>query len=218
MRTENRKVRTLLLGHRGARGSRHIPENTLASFELCLQHGCDGFEFDVRRSADGVAVVCHDPVVRGMEIAATPARTLALPRLEEVLRKFAAWAFLDIELKVAGLERRTAAFLRQLPPPRGYVVSSFLPEVLTTLHALDSAIPLGLIYEDRRDIERWRELPVQWVMPRLDLIHEAMVDSLHTADKKVMVWTVNRLHDIQRLADWGVDAIVSDETELLGTR
>ena len=48
------------LGHRGARAVRQIPENTLASFELCLQHGCDGFEFDVRLSADGQAVICHD--------------------------------------------------------------------------------------------------------------------------------------------------------------
>jgi hypothetical protein len=41
----------LLLGHRGAR--RAAPENTLAAFDLALQHGCDGFEFDVRRTLDG---------------------------------------------------------------------------------------------------------------------------------------------------------------------
>ncbi|MBZ5549684.1 MAG: glycerophosphodiester phosphodiesterase [Acidobacteriia bacterium] len=67
----------LLLGHRGARASRNIPENTLASFELCLQHGCDGFEFDVRRSADGAAVICHDAKYNGMEIAKTPSKSLA---------------------------------------------------------------------------------------------------------------------------------------------
>jgi len=153
-----------------------------------------------------------------MEVDKTPVRDLALPRLEEVLRKFAAWAFLDIELKVAGLERRTAAFLRQLPAPRGYVVSSFLPEVLTTLHALDAAIPLGFIYEDKKEIDRWREMPVEWAMPRLDLINEAMIESLHAADKKVMVWTVNSPDDMQRFVQWGVDAIVSDETKLLGAR
>ena len=127
----------LLLGHRGARASRHIPENTMASFELCLQHGCDGFEFDVRRSADGDAVICHDPVARGMEVAKTPTAALALPKLEDVLRKFSSCAFLDIELKVGGLERRIVALSRQAPPPRGYVVSSFLPEVLTSLRSLD---------------------------------------------------------------------------------
>src|SRR4030081_701057 len=100
-------TRPLLLGHRGARVFRQIPENTLASFELCLQHGCDGFEFDVRQSADGHAVVCHDPVVRGMEIARTRAAILGLPTLDEVLRTFSARVFLDIELKVSGMESET---------------------------------------------------------------------------------------------------------------
>src|SRR6195256_638969 len=98
----------LLLGHRGARASRQIPENSLASFELCLQHGCDGFEFDVRRSADGQAVICHDATVGGVGIANTASKALPLPTLGDVLQQFAHRAFLDIELKVAGLEVLTA--------------------------------------------------------------------------------------------------------------
>ena len=53
--------RLLRLGHRGARALTSIPENTLASFDRALADGCDGFEFDVRLTADGEAVVCHDP-------------------------------------------------------------------------------------------------------------------------------------------------------------
>src|SRR5258708_26770075 len=136
----------LLLGHRGARASRHIRENTLASFELCLKHGCDGFEFEVRRSADGVAVICHDAAVGGVEIANTGYKTLPLPTLEDVLRQFAHRAFLDIELKVAGLEAQTLGELRKCPPQKGYVVSSLLPGVLTLSHALDAPIPLGILF------------------------------------------------------------------------
>src|ERR1700690_1587014 len=117
----------LLLGHRGARASHHIPENTLESFELCLQHGGDGFEFDVRCSADGFAVISHDPVTIGQEVARTTALQLDLPALEDVLRHFAQRAFLDIELKVPGLESRLLSALRAHPPLKGYVVSSFLP-------------------------------------------------------------------------------------------
>ena len=79
-------IRPLLLGHRGARAFRQIPENTLASFELCLQQGCDGFEFDVRLSADGEAVICHDATIGGMEIENRASKSLALPTLEDVLR------------------------------------------------------------------------------------------------------------------------------------
>ena len=52
------RSRTLILGHRGA--SREAPENTLAAFDLALQQGADGIEFDVRFSADGVPMVIHD--------------------------------------------------------------------------------------------------------------------------------------------------------------
>src|SRR6266496_455866 len=121
-------TRPLLLGHRGARASRHIHENTLASFELCLDHGCDGFEFDVRRSVDGETVICHDATYSGMEIAQAPTKNLELPSLAEVLQRFSSRAFLDIELKVPGLERQAIAALRAHPPQIGYVVSSFLPE------------------------------------------------------------------------------------------
>src|SRR5437588_5949390 len=128
--------RPLLLGHRGARAIHSIPENTLASFDRALADGCDGFEFDVRLTADGQAVVCHDPKVGNVEIA-TVARdaVAALPGLEEVLQRYRQSAFLDIELKVHGLEETTLALLGECPPLAGFVLSSFLPEVLRDLRA-----------------------------------------------------------------------------------
>jgi glycerophosphoryl diester phosphodiesterase len=206
----------LLLGHRGARASRHIPENTLTSFELCLQHGCDGFEFDVRRSSNGQAVICHDPEAGGLEIAQTPATSLGLPTLEEVLRSFGSRAFLDIELKVGGLERETVTLLRQHSPQKGYVVSSFLPDAITTVHNLEAAIPLGFLCEKRDQLRLWPELPVAWVIPKSELVDQAMIRGVQAAGKKMMVWTVNRAEDMRQFAHWGVDAIISDETELLG--
>jgi glycerophosphoryl diester phosphodiesterase len=208
-------TRPLLLGHRGARASRPIPENTLASFELCLQHGCDGFEFDVRRSADGQAVICHDPVVRGMEIAQKPAAALALPSLSEVLRSFGRRAFLDIELKVPGLERQVIAALYEHPLQKGYVVSSFLPEVLTAIHEVDATITVGLLCENRDQLGLWQELPVGWVIPRFKLADRELIERIHDSRKKVMIWTVNGAEAMRQLARWGVDAIISDETELV---
>ncbi|HLX85270.1 MAG TPA: glycerophosphodiester phosphodiesterase [Terriglobales bacterium] len=205
----------LLLGHRGARSSRETPENTPASFELCLQHGCDGFEFDVRRSADGKLVICHDPTSNGMNIESTAAQTLALPALEDVLQHFATRAFLDIELKVAGMEPQILIELRKDPPQKRYVVSSFLPEVLTVLHDLDATIPLGFLCEKRSELQSWRDAPVQWVIPHSKLADRELIDAVHSAGKKFMVWTVNRVDQMRAFAEWGADAIISDETELL---
>src|SRR4051812_38163996 len=96
-------ARPLLLGHRGAR--RGAPENTLEAFDLCLSHRCDGFEFDVRQCAGGRAVICHDPKIRGRDINRSTFAALGLPSLEDVLARYASRAFLDIELKLAGLEQ-----------------------------------------------------------------------------------------------------------------
>src|SRR2546423_14792018 len=52
----------LIIGHRGA--SAHAPENTLAAFDLALQEGADGIEFDVRLARDRVPVVKPDPTLR----------------------------------------------------------------------------------------------------------------------------------------------------------
>ncbi len=48
----------LIIGHRGA--SAHAPENTLAAFQMALDAGADGVEFDVQMSKDGVPMVIHD--------------------------------------------------------------------------------------------------------------------------------------------------------------
>ena len=38
---------------------------------------------------------------------------------------------------------------------------------------------------------------------------------MHNAGKNLLTWTVNDPDVMLRLADWGVDGIISDETELL---
>lgn len=48
----------LVIAHRGA--ADEVPENTLPAFEMAIQRGADGIEFDVRLTADGVPVVIHD--------------------------------------------------------------------------------------------------------------------------------------------------------------
>lgn len=64
-----------LQGHRGARG--HKPENTLPSFEAALDAGVRSIETDVHLTADGVAILIHDPdldprIFRRLPHAAVP--------------------------------------------------------------------------------------------------------------------------------------------------
>jgi glycerophosphoryl diester phosphodiesterase len=48
----------LIIGHRGA--SAFAPENTMAAFNLAIESGADGIEFDVRLTRDEIPVVIHD--------------------------------------------------------------------------------------------------------------------------------------------------------------
>jgi glycerophosphoryl diester phosphodiesterase len=207
----------LLLGHRGARAEKSIPENTLASFDLALAQGCDGFEFDVRLTADGQAVVCHDPTVHGLKIAECSAQQLGLPLLLEVLNRYQNSAFLDIELKVPGLEKIAADLLRKLAPARGFVISSFLPEVLQTIYGFDAGIPLGLICESRAEFSRWTKLPVEYVITHYKLLRRDIVSEVKDSGRKILVWTVNVSADMRRLAKWGVDGVISDHPKRLAT-
>lgn len=207
--------RPLLLGHRGARANKSIPENTLASFDRALADGCDGFEFDVRLTEDGEAVVCHDAKFGGYDVSRTLAKQATqLPRLRDVLQRYRD-SFLDIELKVKGLERITLDLFLRHKPRRGFVVSSFIPGVLKALRVEDASIPLGLICETETQLRYWTELPIQYVIAHHALVDADLIRKVKGAGRKIMVWTVNAGDVMRRFADMNVDGIISDDTKLL---
>jgi len=108
----------LILGHRGA--SKYAPENTMASFEMALNQGADGFELDTMLSADEIPVVIHDRTVdrttdgsgKVDQLCTENLRILdagtgfsanftneKIPLLEEVFIRFKNRALINVELK-----------------------------------------------------------------------------------------------------------------------
>jgi len=208
--------RPLLLGHRGLRLPGEPSENTIAAFDRALELGCDGFEFDVRCTADNHAVVCHDPQYRGCEIAAVLRSQIGeLPLVDEVLSRYAGRAFLDIELKVPGLEKQTLAALARHNVQSGFVISSFFPAILRQLREVDAQVPLGFLCDRESSLAHWRDLPVEYVIPHFSLLKHDLFSELHTAQRKVIIWTVNHTEDMSRFSEWGVDGIISDNPALL---
>ncbi len=213
----------MLLGHRGAR--RDTRENTLPAFDLCLEHGCDGFEFDVRRTADGRAVVLHDATLDGMAVAEcdfsvlqTRSRELFdedLLRLEGVLERYSTSAFLDIELKVPGLEEAVVELVQRHSFLRGYVVSSFLPAVVEALRRRSAEVPTGFICDRSDLLPLWKSLPADVLVLHSSLISPALLADAKKEGKRVFVWTVNRPEEMRRLAEMGADGVISDDTALL---
>lgn len=211
----------LLLGHRGAR--LYAPENTLAAFDLALEHGAQGFEFDVRSTRDREAILCHDPKFRRLLIrrqtlkqlhAACSATDQMPPTLEEVLARYGRSAFLNIEIKVRGIEDLVAQAVKHARPHR-YFISSFMPSVVRKLHSLDRSLVLGALAQTRWQLRRWRTLPATYIVPHYRLLSRRLVEKLHGAGKAVITWTVNDRKQMLRLAELGVDGIISDDTKLL---
>jgi glycerophosphoryl diester phosphodiesterase len=211
----------LLLGHRGAR--RNAPENTIAAFDLALRHSTHGFEFDVRGTRDRQTVICHDPKFHSLVIRRSTLKQLRAscgspkelpPTLEAVLERYSNSAFLNIEVKVRGLEELVARAVRR-SRPQHYFISSFLPGVIRKLHLLDSSLVLGALAQTHWQLSRWRRLPVAYVVPHYRLLSPRLVERLHAAGKMVVTWTVNRRTQMLRAARWGVDGIISDDTRLL---
>jgi glycerophosphoryl diester phosphodiesterase len=149
---------------------------------------------------------------------ASPAPKLAC--LEDVIQSYGKSAFLDIELKVEGDIVRWLPVLKSSPPEKGYIVSSFVPEVLLAVHHADPSIPLGLIVGTREgeQLAVWHELPVSTLILNCRLIVPALIEELHAASKRIYVWTVNDERKMLELAGMGVDGIISDDTKLLSAR
>ncbi len=199
----------------------------MGAFRHALASGLDGFEFDVRMTADGRLVCLHDAAIGEYLVADSPYHELykgylkfpysqeePIPCLQDVLREFGASAFLDIEIKVAGLEKPVLKLLKQYPPKR-FVVSSFLAEVVLDIAEINPQIPLGFIFDDVIGLRAYPHLPVGYLMPRHDLLSSELVQVFHRAGYQVLTWTTNRASEMKRLSEWGVDGLISDDPVLL---
>lgn len=227
---------TLIYGHRGAKGE--APENTLASFEQCLQHGVRRCELDLHLSRDGELMVIHDPTLkrttgRRGKVAQHDAEELVkydarqggpgwktpcpIPRLSELFEKcdFEHW---QLEVKSASRDRaaRTVLAIKALAEryqlKERITVTSSSREVLRALNRLAPEISRGLVAEynwlDPLKVARQYGcdlLALKWTLCTPERLEKAKKQVLH-----VSVWTVNEPALMRRLADFGVDSLITD--------
>lgn len=228
-------TRPRLLGHRGARA--RAPENTVASLRRGLADGADGFEFDVRMTADGHAVLLHDDTVdrttagtgalremtleqaRGLDAGAWFDDAHAgerIPTLDEVLDEFLGSAALALEMK----ETLPASVLRGLAerlhaaPDADFLVGSFQLRALETAREHVPAAPRVLILRRDQPIpdEATRAaLGLRGVFARTESVDERFVVDSRRAGLQCYAYTVNDPERAAQLARLGVDGIISDD-------
>lgn len=217
----------LRLAHRG--DWRHAPENTIPALTAALAvPGCDGVEFDVRISADGVPVLAHDETLervfgRPERIDARTARQLeedaGVPSLADALAAVPHRSAIDVDLK--GLHDR--AVVEVLASGRGPglvngVVSSFVPETLERLAGLAPAWPRWLnAYEmSPEKIREAAELGCQAISVDFHQIDPGSLAAARAAGLEVAAWTVRRRTTYGRLQRAGVIAACVEAAALDG--
>ncbi|MCB1844236.1 MAG: hypothetical protein KDI09_14845 [Halioglobus sp.] len=137
--------RCRIISHRGEHDNRDVAENTLQAFSAAAQAGVWGIECDVRWTADGVPVICHDADLSrvfgirerlaDLRFDALRTRCPGVPTLEEVLLRFGKERHLMLELKAerwpqAARQAQTlAALLSDFEPGRDYHLLSLQVEM-----------------------------------------------------------------------------------------
>lgn len=221
------QARPMRLAHRG--DWRVAPENTVAALQAAVRlPACDGVEFDVRLSADGIPVVLHDETLARVQrrpdhVSALSAEELGdvgVPTLATVLEALPKRAFLNVELKGDGHRDATAEVLRAGRGESGEraVISSFHP---TTLKAMTERLPGW-----RRWLTTWNlapaaielalELGLQGVSVHWSGLTPGSIGAARDAGLELMAWTVRRRVTYNRLADLGVVACCVEAAALDG--
>ena len=232
---------TILYGHRGARGE--APENTLPSFRAAVNAGVKRVELDLHLSSDRQLMVIHDPTlkrtttIRGKVAQHTAAQLqqidaryalpnwpvpCPIPTLKSLFEACPEIEHYQLEVKSgsAGQSRIVLHAIGELVAEFGLEQRVVITSSSRTLlrYARDSryALPTGLVeeYGILDPIKSARRygcdyLVLNWKLCTCERVRQAQQAGLH-----VSVWTVNEPASMLRLAELGVDSLITDVPHL----
>ena len=211
-----------VIAHRGA--SRAERENTLAAFRRAGAMGAEAVELDVRRTADGVLVVHHNPHLDdGRLVAATRHADLPghVPTLGDALDACQGM-WVNVEIKndpeepdfdiSESIADDTIAHLVARDEDERWVISSFrletvdrcrelAPDIRTAWLTVD--IPQGV---ETLLVERGHIALHPWV----NALDRPTLDRCHAAGIAVNVWTCDDPERMAQLFEWGIDGVCTN--------
>jgi glycerophosphoryl diester phosphodiesterase len=232
-----------LVAHRC--GGKLAPENTLAGFDACVQHGYRMVEFDAKLSSDNQTFLLHDDTLdrttngRGDAAKHTWTQLAALDAGSWLDRRFAGERLPTLADAAARCERDglaanieikpcpgrdaltgelVAAAARSLWRSQTPLLSSFSYDALAAARAAAPDLPRGILFD---------EVPVDWqrIVGELQCVSlhanhkhltQPLIDEIRAAGLRVLAYTVNHPVRAQQLVHWGVDMICTDRLDLIG--
>ena len=223
---------TKIIAHRGAWKEFNLPENSIASLEKAIELKCEGAEFDVRRTLDGVLVVNHDPVYYGDTIQTNTYAFLnrnklsngeSLPTLEEYFLKGTQdkhKTLLICEIKAAIKDKEqdylatieTLALAKKLKIEKRIFYISFSKDILSwikekqptaTVLYLESDLSIDAVVQNKFD-----GINLHYTSFKNN---SQLSATAKNAGLKIGSWTVNELSDLAILQAQGVEWITTNQ-------
>ncbi|MET1052054.1 MAG: glycerophosphodiester phosphodiesterase family protein [Mycetocola sp.] len=229
-----------VFAHRGL--ALTVPENTIAAFQAAVNIGVRYIETDAHATADGVAVLVHDPdvVVDGVR---HPVRNLTLSQLRQLdlgsghrvpTLAGALVTFPDIRFNIDVKSEQAAGPVARAIRAEGasdrVLVTSFDEErrrrVADALPGVASSASserftrafigarVGSARVIRSALGSISSVQVPERHRNIRLVTAGTVNAFHKAGVEVHVWTVNAPDDMTRLLALGVDGIITDRADI----
>ncbi|MDF2612343.1 MAG: glycerophosphoryl diester phosphodiesterase [Clostridia bacterium] len=232
--------RVLNIAHRGFSGK--YPENTNIAFVKALTEGyCDGIEVDTHMTKDGKLVIIHDDK---LDRTTTGTGFIKDYTLEEVLQFDAGVKYhpkykgekissvdlaldlvkkynvrLYIELKDSedeykGIEEKIVEKVKESALQDKVILTSYSGESLKKVKLLDVTIKTGLLCKEVPwDIRDYRYADA--ICFCYESADKEAIDTIHSIGKKITVWTVDKIEDMKKMIELGVDAIITNYPDTL---
>lgn len=221
-------MRPILCGHRGAAGL--APENSLSGIDCAIRHGMDAIEIDVRCSLDHVPVLMHDAnfgrttgvsrdvdALKWKDIRSLPlGANESVPRLIDALDRMRGHAIAVLDVKPHVELPPILEAIRYAGAERDVIFMSFQRSLIDTAAAEAPNLRCGLIAEGgdvAATLDGMHGIPI--VSCDEHCLSPKLLHHQHRLGLQVWAWTVNDGARIRELAEWGVDAIISDYPDRL---
>lgn len=229
-----------IFAHRGSKGTH--PENTFLAFNEAVRVGADGIEFDVHLSSDGELVIIHDETLDRTTTLSGYVKDFSKEELKKAdagcpfseefrgekipfLGEIFEWAkthtlTMNIELKTdkiayEGIEEKVVDLIREHHMESRVILSSFNHQSIAKVKELAPELERALLFEGLpTNIE---EILADRKEAGFHPDRKSLTEPIHASAKKlgykVRPWVANNQEDIERLAEVGVDVIMTDFPE-----
>jgi len=226
----------LIFAHRGA--STLAPENTLKAFKKAIELKADYIEFDLHQSKDGEIVIMHDAntfrttghlgLIKDMTLNKLKKLNCGdgekIPTLEELINLTKGKIGLNCEIKMKGIAQKIIELLKEADLFESTIISSFIHSELLKFKKLEPSLKIASLNPTRTGwIIDWfsrknlikKAVKNQFfgINPLYLIVNKKFVDKAHRENLYVFPWTVDSLSTIEKLIEFGVDGIITNDVE-----